>query len=144
MLSFGHQLGTHARTLYRFPEVISTYMDATSSPSAANGGVRSAARPTPRRPTRSFDDERGSLPEALLFEVDIMDVDSMPGILLSVVPGSRGLKQDQPSGQCRQMRLTFHALDITERDISSSVQLRYDRSGPSTPDRHNNPCGNQL
>jgi hypothetical protein len=63
---------------------------------ASSGGVRNAARPTPRRPTRSFDDARGSFPEAPFFElVVLIEVGSMLGMLSSVVPISGGLPHIQ-------------------------------------------------
>jgi hypothetical protein len=109
------------------------------------GGVRNDARPTPLRPTRSLDVDRGAFPAALLLEsMVLIDVGPMPGMLSSVVPISRALRDNQRISAWVVMRLTSRAQGITERGIFSFEPPQYDMFGPSIPGRHSTPCGNRL
>lgn len=88
--SFGHQVGIHGFTLYRVPDESSTCIERSLPSVTAGGGVLKAAKPTPRRPTSNFDDlnSRSTAPVEL---VTLIEVDSMLGMLSSVVAASRGL-----------------------------------------------------
>ena len=90
MLSFGHHVGIHGRTLYRVPEVLSTCIKISPPSTTLGGGVRSAASPTPRRPMRSFDD-LNSRSVAPFGAVTFIEVGSMLGMESSTVADSRGL-----------------------------------------------------